>query len=195
MIEKKLLATTALLVFLTACSSVPISSLPKLSKVDFLTTDLDRLRVALTLPSQVKPGKNGVVLSVNYAPTGAAPEQSYIILNETRRDADRVGLPTVTSSQQRTYAYKLETSEAKKFENVRQRIQVAKEKGVKGTLDISVVTKEFCSTGVLPAGPVLTTIYIASVETEGYVVASRNLDLTQEPATAEILKKLQPCQE
>jgi hypothetical protein len=177
----------------SACSSIPVSSFAKLSRVDFLKTDLDRLRVALTLPAQIKPGKNGVVLAVNYALDGEKPQNSSIFLEESKRDADRVGLPPVVGAGQKTYAYRLSAREALRFDGIRKQIEVDKAQNKQGALDIAVLTKEFCASGALADGPVYVTIYISSVETEGYVVASRDLDLRKDKATATVLKQLKPC--
>jgi hypothetical protein len=178
--------------FLTGCSSVPLGSIPKLSRVDFLTTDLDRLRVALILPSEIKPGENGVVLAVNYEVEGRRND-SNIILQESSDNADRVGLPANSRRKEKTYAYKFAKSEAKRFDQIRQQIQSDKAQNKNGTLDIAIQTKQFCSFGTPGTGPVYITIYVASVETDGYVLAARDLDLRQDKTTADLLNRLRPC--
>jgi hypothetical protein len=87
----------------------------------------------------------------------------------------------------------LSPQEALKFDGIRKQVEIDKAQNKTGALDISIVTKEFCSAGALADGPVYITIYISSVETEGYVVASRDLDLRQDKATAGLLKQLKPC--
>jgi hypothetical protein len=190
--RKNAFALSLMSLILVACSYVPLGSISKLSKVDFLSTDLNRLRVALTLPPEIKPGEKGVVLVVKYAVEGQKND-SNIILRESLDSADRIGLPADPRTQRTTYAYKLSNSEAERFEKIRQQIQSDKAQNKGGTLDISIQTKDFCSFGTPGDGPAYVTIYIASVETEGYVIASRDLDLRSDKATADLLNQLKPC--
>ncbi len=59
----RVLASAAALT-LAGCSSVPLTSIPRLARIDAKTTDLSMLRVAVQLPKVLRPRSGGVKLDV-----------------------------------------------------------------------------------------------------------------------------------
>jgi len=173
---------------LAGCSSVPLPSLVQLSRIDGQTTDLAALRVAVRLPTGLKPRAGGVNMDVSMKLGGAPDQKATLSLVETRDPADLSGLPAVRPGSS-IYAYRLAPSDVERLVLMREAQQRQGGKG--GSLGIA--TKEFCLVGALPSGPLLVTVYLLTSETRSYVVITNDLDLGKEPAVAEELSKLKPC--
>ena len=173
---------------LAGCSSVPLPSLVQLSRIDGQTTDLAALRVAVRLPTGLKPRAGGVNMDVSMKLGGAPDQKATLSLVETREAADLSGLPSARPGFS-IYAFRLAPSDVERL--VLMRAAQQRQGGKGGSLGIA--TKEFCLVGALPSGPLLVTVYLLTSETRSYVVITNDLDLGKEPAVAEELSKLKPC--
>ncbi len=191
----KLLHAAALggLLALTGCSSVPLTSLVQLSRVDFMTTDFNQLRVAMILPAAIRPRPAGVQMEAKVK-LGEQPEDSaVIILQETTASADMIGLPAEQAGGSKTYVYRLAPPEAAKLETIRRRVLIAQSQKQKGSLGIGISAKEFCLNAALANGPILSTTYLSSAETRGYVVVTRDIDLRGDATLNASLDHLESC--
>ena len=82
----------AFAVMLAGCSSVPLSSLVQLTRINAETTDLAALRVAVRLPSALKPRPGGVNMDVLLKVTGEPDQKTTLFLAETHDAGDLSGL-------------------------------------------------------------------------------------------------------
>jgi hypothetical protein len=165
----------------------------KLSRIDFMTTDLSRMRIAITLPSAIKPRKTGVQMETKRK-FGDNPEKTdIIVLQETSEPSDMVGLPNDFATGIKIYVYRLPTNEIEKLENIRREGQLNKAAGKKGTFGMGITAKEFCKAGQLDAGPIYTTTYLASSETGGYIVLTRDVNLRSDDTISASLDHLSIC--
>jgi hypothetical protein len=178
--------------FVSGCTSIPLSSMIALSKLDFMTLDFAKLRVAMSLPKNLRPKSNGVVMTGTFQISNAPAESVDVNLQESSDPADYVGLQQSTA-QTDVRAYRLPAGEIKKLNDVRRRVQIAKSKGETGTLSFGIATKDFCSKGAIGQGPILSTTWLASAETQGYIVVTQDLDLQKDATVKEQFKNLQPC--
>lgn len=183
--------TTALL--LAGCGSVPLGSLPKLSRIDAETTDLSALRVALRVPDAIGPRPRGVNMDVALRMTGEPEQKTTFLLTETRDQADLTGLPPANQSGYSTYSFRLSPEDVARFEAIRATALSNRHSGKKGSMDIAIATKEFCRIGALPKGPLLASTYLKTSETKTYVTLTRDLDLAREEALADAMNRLEPC--
>ena len=53
---------------LAGCGHVPLTSLPKLAKIDVKTTDLAQLRAGINLPADIRPLPGGVTMTITALP-------------------------------------------------------------------------------------------------------------------------------
>jgi hypothetical protein len=178
---------------LAGCATVPLTSIPKLGRIDFKTTDLGQLRVAMIMPKTLKPKGNSIEMVTKLSFEGESPQTNKLQLAQSFAQADFAGLPTDLAPDQKIYVYLLSPAERAKLEQTRRDAQIAKSKGKKGTLDISFAFKEFCSEGALSAAPILTSTYLSSSETDGYVPLNRNLDLRKDAALRKLLDDVPKC--
>jgi hypothetical protein len=177
---------------LTACSSIPISSMYKLSRIDFMSTDLKLFRFAITLPNDIKPSPGGVHLDLAYQ-QGEKPEEIRVIkLEQSTAPADYVGLPNVAVGQ-KTYVYRLPTNEVNTLDKIRADAALEKAQGKKGSLGMGIAAKELCANNKILKAPLLVTTYVLSSENKDYVVLTRDIDLRSDATISASLDNLTPC--
>ncbi|MFO1034951.1 MAG: hypothetical protein U1E15_13085 [Hyphomicrobiales bacterium] len=178
---------------LTGCTVMPVSSMIALSKVDAMTSDLSRLRIALATPQALQPKPGGVHMDVVVSYGGQPPEKKLIRLEETATAADLVGLPTADKPGQQTHVFKLSQAGIAELTQIRQNASAAKAEKKKGSLSMGVSAKEFCLAAPLPQGPLYTTTWMLTSETLAYVELARNYDLRSDDTIAAGLKDVAPC--
>jgi hypothetical protein len=179
-------------VLLSACSSIPITSMYKLSRIDFMTTDLRVFRFALAMPSDLRPLPGGVHMDLAYS-QGDKPEEKRIIkLEESLAAQDFIGLPNPAAGQ-KIYVYRLPPSEVATLNKIRADAAAAKTKGQKGSLTMGITAKEFCTLNKIQNAPLLVTTFVLSSENADYVVLTRDVDLRGQPDIATTLGNLAPC--
>ena len=178
---------------LAACTSVPLTSLPKLARIDFLTTDLSRMRVAIALPEALAPKPQGVIMEMK-TKIGDEPEHAENLhLVESKLAQDQQGLPTDQPKNQTLHVFKLSAMDVQQLNALRQRVTDARKQRQKGSLSLGIEAKEFCKLSDLPPGPALTTTYVLTSETESYVTMVQDFNLRSNAKTAEGLDKLETC--
>ncbi len=171
-----------------ACSHMPVTSMVKLARVDFETSDPAQLRAAVKLPNGLRPLPNGMVLRIAVK-AGKAPEQS--------RDFALRELPEVpelaadAGRNAHIFAYRLDDPEVSRLNAFRAELLALKSKG-HGSITISVLPQA-CTTSDLPEGPVYFTTYLRTAETIDYVVLARDVDLRTLMPSRVIVDEIPPC--
>jgi hypothetical protein len=174
---------------LAACSSVPLTSIPALSRIDFRTTDFAALRAGLRLPDALRPQPNGVELKVTLRIHGLPDETTTFSLIETPAG----NLPDSGQAGKLDFIYRLSEADSRRFDAIREKTNVARQQNRRGSVDLSITPKQFCLVRPLPDGPLPVTSYIQTSETRRFVVLTRDLDLRTEAQTAASLPNLTPC--
>ena len=178
---------------LAACTTVPLTSIPQLARIDFMTTDLARMRIAMALPDALQPRPGGVQMDIKIK-LSDLPERSEVLLpQETNSPEDMKGLPPDLGATEKIHVYKLSASDVRKLELIRDEVKAAQSAHKRGSLAIGISAKDFCLAGKLPDGPALSNSYLFSSENQNYVTLSQNADLRAEPTIAKALSKLEAC--
>jgi hypothetical protein len=179
-------------VALSGCSSVPISSIYKLSRIDFMSTDLSQFRFALNMPINIRPLPGGVHMDLAYT-QGDKPEEKRVVkLEESLAAPDFVGLP-VSQAGTKTYVYRLPPNEVVTLNRIRNDAIAAKARKEKGSLSLGVAATEFCANAKISREPLLVTTYVLSSENNEYVVLTRDVDLRKDATISASLDKLTLC--
>src|SRR5262249_37990925 len=179
-----------LAVVLAGCSSVPLSSLVQLTRINAETTDLAALRVAVRLPSALKPRPGGVNMDVMLQVTGEPDQKTTFFLAATHDAADLSGLSGAARPGFSIYASRLAASDIERLILMRGALLKQRQDGKRGSLGVGIAAKEFCLVGALASGPLLSTTYLLTSETRSYVVLTDDLDLGKEPAVAAEVTRL-----
>lgn len=184
----RVLASAAALA-LAGCSSVPLTSIPRLARIDAKTTDLSMLRVAVQLPEVLRPRSGGVKLDVVTKVTGEAETRTSFAMMEMSEARDRGGLPAPPPGSA-THVYRLSPADAARFEALRAAMV---EQGRRGSMGLGVAAKEFCRANVAPEAALPVTIYLMTSETKSFVPVVSDFDMLGDPALAGGLESIQPC--
>lgn len=161
-----------------ACGHVPLSSLPKLSRIDMRSTTLADLRAAISLPSDIRPLPGGVTMTIVINPKGGGRHERKVVLEEVRDAAELAALPVMTSPGRRLTVFRLSPSDATKLSVFREELLVGVgNSGNRGSLALGA--DKACRTGELGDKPILMTSYLKTSETQDYVVVARDFDLRE----------------
>src|SRR5262249_12088891 len=134
-----------LAVMLAGCSSVPLSSLVQLIRVNAETSDLAALRVAVRLPSALKPRPGGVNMDVLLKVTGESDQKTTLFLAETHDASDLSGLSGAARPGFSIYAYRLAPSDIQRLILMRAALLKHRQDGKRRSLGVG-----HCGQGVLP---------------------------------------------
>ncbi len=178
---------------LAGCMSVPLSSLVELSRIDFATTDLDVMRVAVRLPGAIRPRAGGVKMEAVRKIGDGEEETTTFLLVPATEPVDRAGPPNDGREGFATYVYRLAPADMKRFEALRADLMANKTAGKRVSLGLGIATTEFCRIRRVPDGPLPTTTYLLTSETARYIVLTNDYDLRKDEAVAKELPKLGAC--
>lgn len=182
------------ILLLCGCTAMPVSSMIALSKVDAMTSDLSRLRIALAMPQALLPKAGGVNLDVAVGYGGKEPVKTVIALEQSTDAADLVGLPSAVKPAQHTHVFKLSETGIAKLNRIRMDAKRAQAEKRGGSLAMGVSAKAFCLAAPLPNGPLLTTTWMLTSETMRYVVLVQDFDLRDDKTVAASLTQIRSCE-
>jgi hypothetical protein len=161
-----------------------------LSRLDFSTTDLAMLRAALRMPEDVEARATRMV--VDLAIEGGSPEKHEFLLDPAVSPEELQRLSAYGKAGARIVAYRLPAAAVKRFEDIRQRVGVAKAEKRKGALSVRL-EPDFCYREALPREKLVFSSYLATSETRGYVPLLVDFDAFSRHEYAEKLKRMPKC--
>jgi hypothetical protein len=178
---------------LSACTTIPMSSMLALSRIDFTTTRIEEMRVAVELPSVIKPRVGGVQMEVA-AKLGNNVDKFTFKLAEDQAQIGMRGMLPFPAAGKQMYAYRLRDEDVATLMRLRAERLNEKTDGEKGSLSIGVAAKEFCRIGSLASVDLTVTTFIATSETNGYIAVSNNFDLRSDKKIADEIITMPSCE-
>jgi hypothetical protein len=169
-----------------------VSSMLTLSRIDFATTKIEKLRVAVELPNVIGAREGGVHMEVGYT-LGSAVDKMVFRLAEDAVQIGMRGLLPFPAEDKHIKAYRLRDEDVEKLYRVRRDVTAGKQKGEKGSLSLGISVKEFCRRGAIEGKDLEVTTFVATSETQGYVVLLKNYDLRGDKQISNSLKALPIC--
>jgi hypothetical protein len=173
-----LLAVIACLT-LSACASMPLASMARLSRVDMRTTDIAALGVGVRLPSGLRPAPGGVKLNVSVKAEGDVGESAAFVLDSVDAPADRSGLPPAVEDGFATYAFRLAPADVARVATMRAKAIAMHDAGEKGSFSMTVDAQGVCAAGAVPGRELTVSTYLRTAETGGYVAVAKDIDLVK----------------
>jgi hypothetical protein len=164
-----------------------------LSRIDVMTSDLPRLRIALAAPEALTPTPGGTFLDVKVEVQDQPPVTRTIALEETLEAGELISLPKADRPGLTTHVFRISEDGIEQLEGIRRGVRQARSEKRGGSIAIGVAARSFCLAGPLPKGPLLTTTWMLTSETGDYVVVARNLDLLSDKKVAEGIATMEPC--
>lgn len=163
---------------LGACGHVPLTSLPKLAKVDVRTTDLTQLRAGISLPADIRPLPGGVTMTIVALPKDGGRHERKVVLEEVRDAAELASLPVPAAPGRHFTLFRLSAEDAARLAAFREEMFAGPQNsGNRGSLGLGA--DKACRLGEPSAKPVTMTGYLRTSETQDYVPVIRDFDLTQ----------------
>lgn len=181
----------AALVFLVCagCGHMPVSSMVKLARIDFQTTDPERLRVAVKLPQMLKTRAAGTVLRITVRLASGAEESRDFSLREVD---ERNALAAESEPGAKIATFALAARDVAELRLFRAGL-IQKQKGGSGGALTIAVKPDACRTAALPDEPVLFSTWLKTAETGGYVPLARDVDLRGLDPKEDIVAKIPEC--
>lgn len=174
---------------LAGCGHMPVTSMVKLARVDFETSDPAQLRAALRLPRALRTRPNGVSLRIAVR-VGTSPEEARdFLLRELPTPSE---LAREAGSDSQILAYRIDEADLPRLAAFRAELIAKKSSGQRGSISISV-QPQACKTTDLPEGPVYLTTYLRTAETGSYVTLARDVDLRTLAPEHAIVERIPRC--
>lgn len=162
----------------SACGHVPLTSLPKLSRIDIRTTKLTDLRASLSVPADIRPLPGGVTMTIVVEPKEGGRHERKVVLEEVRDAVELAALPVMVSPGRRLTVFRLSPADAARLTVFRDEMLLgAGQSGNRGSL--SLAADKACRTGDLSGKPIPMTGYLKTSETQDYVPLMRDVDLRE----------------
>jgi hypothetical protein len=163
---------------LAGCGHVPLTSLPKLAKIDVRTTDLAQLRAGISLPADIRQLPGGVTMTITALPKDGGRHERKAVLEEVRDAAELASLPVLAAPGRRFTLFRLSAADVARLGAFREEMFAGpQQSGNRGSLSLGA--DKACRLGDLSAEPVTMTGYLRTSETQDYVLLMRDFDLTE----------------
>lgn len=178
MAAKRILPLAVLLggtLLLGACGHMPLTSMAKLARIDFETSDLAQWSAAVRLPPSLRPLSQKVFLRV-IVKRGRTQEVREALLREVPAAGE---LNSESGPDGRIHVFRIDPADAARLTAFRSDLLAQKSTGQGGSLTISVAPT-VCKVGALPASPILVTTYLKTAETGQFVPLTRDIDIRSE---------------
>src|SRR5262245_3244665 len=114
---------------MSACSHMPVTSMVRLARVDFETSDPAQLRAAIKLPRTLRPRPNGVALRIAVQ-VGRAPEEARDFM---LRELSEPELAREAGADSHIFAYRIDDSDLARLAAFRAELIAKKSSGQKGS--------------------------------------------------------------
>lgn len=176
-----------LVIGLTSCAQMPISSMYRLRNLDPTTTDIEYLKFAVRIPEKTKIPEDGVKLIIGTEHDNRVNLEETFVLTPV---SDRSMLVKIERSGTTVLPYRVSSEDASRFIRIRQQIQYEKTQGADGRLEIRA---NVCHTEPeLPSSIPLST-FINAVETNGYVPLIVDADLIRRANAEGMAESIKRC--
>jgi hypothetical protein len=183
------------LLFLAGCMTVPISSIPKLMRQDFLTMDFEHVRVGLQLPANLSLRSGDAVMITRSRTDGAAEETvaTYALVVDTDAAVLAKFRPEKRDGMLAS-VWRVKPEDVGRLAELQERVRRSRAQGprIRGSTEIKIV--KACFKGTFPAGPIYSSIYMKPAENEDYIPTSLDADLVKLFGPTAVRSLITPCE-
>ncbi len=180
--------TLVVALLVSGCGHVPLTSLPKLSRMDMMTLDAEQLRVAVDMPDGLRVQEDSaiIVAGLKESPAGSALEERFV-LEEVETGVAAGNLPAGAQ------VFRIAESDLQRLEALRAVVRERKRNFPRDTRGFLTVTSSGCRRGALPDGPLYVDTLLRTTDSEDYFVLTNDVDLRKLAPIAQLESKLPPC--
>lgn len=185
-----------LIVFLSGCMTTPISSIPKLMRLDFLTMNFEHVRVGLQLPTFLSLRAGDAVMIIRSATDGVKDKtvETFGLIEEDMSEADRARFKAKNRAGWGTTAWRIKPEDVARLTALQEKVRHSRIEGprIRGSTEIEIL--RVCVAGTLPSGPIYFSTYIKPAENEDYIPMSIDADLVKVFGAAQIATRVSRCE-
>jgi hypothetical protein len=172
------------------CASIPLSSIPALSRIDFQTTDFSRLRVAVQLPVAIRARADGVRMVATVRIDREPSREETLLLVESSPGPEA---PPAARAGVHGRVFSLRVADIARLNAIRAEILAKKADGRRGSIGVGIEAREFCRDSEIGSGPISMSTFLQTSENPGFVPLLRDYDLRSDARVRDSLATLQPC--
>lgn len=169
---------------ITACVSMPISSMWKLRNLDMLNTEPEDLRIAVITDKIMQLNDGSTSLTIAFSSKQAEHNFSYRLLTTIEQRANVASLASEISDNQTLTLFYLSDKEAEQLRLAQNRMRAVRDQDIDGNGSLSISVHTGCFTGPQPDA-LLTTIYAQFDLQQGFIKMQSNIDLMEMSEQAE----------
>ena len=169
-----------IVLFLTGCTSMPLTTMYKLSRMDPMDADPAQIKVAVRADEAIGIGKGDAQIEFKFDAEDNSLNIDEIYLIEVVRNpvvhgelyADKKPRESIT-------VLVLTTSDAERMKQLQLAMASFRNGDVKGSRTLSVNLSGMCLHSKMPPGEVQLDIFLQTSEQEGFFVMAKNLDMRE----------------
>ncbi len=177
----KLLNITLLILFISACTSIPLKTMYHLAKTDFMTVDPAQLGAAIRAPNELQEGKEGIRMEFSSWLINKK-ENAQTLKIKLEKVVDSEKLLPIKSYERKNYTallYKIpekDIDRLKLFRKQQQKRKALYGDKLKGSLSVGV---SYCRTMKLTDKPILVSTWMQISNKTGLLPVMIDSDMQQ----------------
>jgi len=167
--------------FLSACTSVPLTTLYKLHKIDPMEADPAQIKVAIRADDRIGIREGGAKIEVKFeAEDGSLNiDETYLVEIIRNPDMSAELLAGINPGESVT-VLGLTQSDIQRMRAVQSSVAAISKDDPEGSGSLGVFLDGVCLQSKMPEGTVLIDIFLQTSDQDGFFVLSRNLDLRKQ---------------
>ena len=167
--------------FLSACTSVPLTTLYKLHKIDPMEADPAQIKVAIRAHDRIGIREGGAKIEVKFeAEDGSLNiDETYLVEIIRNPDMSAELLAGINPGESVT-VLGLTQSDIQRMRAVQSSVAAISKDDPEGSGSLGVFLDGVCLQSKMPEGTVLIDIFLQTSDQDGFFVLSRNLDLRKQ---------------
>jgi hypothetical protein len=183
------LGVALVLLALSGCGKVPLSTLVTLATLDPSSADPAGFGAAVRQPAWLATPAGGVTLTLTIARGGASkPEVHSFVLEEVRDPAELAKVDQYRRQGDTLTVYRPTATDAQAM----RQLQSSTRGASGGSSSIGVAAKA-CTQGAMPSGPVLTSTYLKVAAGGAYLPVLEDIDLRAELGDGVLAEQVPAC--
>ena len=175
---------------MAGCSHMPVTSMVKLARVDFETSDPAQLRAAIKLPRTLRPQPNGVALRIAVQ-VGRAPEEARdFMLRELPEPAE---LTREAGADSHIFAYRIDDADLTRLAAFRTELIAKKRAQARKARSRFRYGRKHARPASCRTVRSTSRTYLRTAETKDYVALARDVDLRSIVPNAAVVAEIPRC--
>lgn len=170
------------------CGHVPVTSLPKLSRLDMMTLDARQLRVAVDMPDGLRVQTDSAVIITGLKASSAGPAVEERFVLEEVEFTEPGGTPPEGAQ-----VFRIPEADLPRLSALRDLVRQRKKAFPKETRGYLTVTTGGCRTASLPSGPLLVDTLLKTSDAGTYFVLTNDVDLRKLVPMKQLVEKVPLC--